>query len=59
MKELKKKKVLLSDVGKGSLEIEMEIGLTIIGQQLTGRIHQLSNGLTATETNCKLGRVVI
>lgn len=55
-RELKKHKIWLTDVGTGCPEIELLLGSDIYGQLLTGRVKQLSGGLTAIET--KLGWTV-
>lgn len=56
LKELKRNKIWLSDVGSDCPEIEMLIGSDIYGKILTGFVKQLKGGLTAVCT--KLGWAV-
>jgi hypothetical protein len=53
LKELKRHRIWISDVGDGFPEIEILIGSDIYGQILTGDVVQLNEGLTAINT--KLG----
>src|SRR5207237_369054 len=53
MNELSETDIWISDVGPDQPDIEMLIGNDVFGRLLTGRVEQLRNGLTATET--KLG----
>ena len=50
MQELKQKSIYVADLGDDSDEVELLIGADYYGHITTGRIHQLSMGLTAIET---------
>ncbi|GBM00954.1 hypothetical protein AVEN_6294-1, partial [Araneus ventricosus] len=56
LKELKRNKIWLSDIGSDCPKIDMLIGSDIYGKILTGLVKQLKGGLTAVNT--KLGWVV-
>ncbi|GFV89368.1 uncharacterized protein TNCV_4151881 [Trichonephila clavipes] len=49
-KELREKKIWITDYGEGSLEIELLIGVDFCGQLFTGLVHKLECGLIACET---------
>jgi hypothetical protein len=57
--ELKQKGIVVNDMEKNdSTTIELLVGADLLGGLLTGNIHQLENGLTATETRmgwCLMG----
>ena len=50
MHELRQRKIYVADLGGNSSEVELLIGADCYGHIATGRINQLSNGLTAIET---------
>ncbi|XP_054713646.1 uncharacterized protein LOC129223104 [Uloborus diversus] len=56
LKQLKRNRIWLSDLGENCPKIEMLIGSDIYGKILTGRVKQLKGGLTAICT--KLGWTV-
>jgi len=53
LRQLKKHKLWLSDIGAGCPEIEILFGSDVYGQLMTGQVKHLHRGLTAIET--KLG----
>ena len=50
MYELKNSEIYITDLGDGSSEVDLLFGADYCEQIMTGRVNQLSNGLTATET---------
>ena len=50
VEELKQKGIFLSDVGEKDEPINLLIGVDVAGKLLSGRKHNLENGLTAVET---------
>ncbi|CAG7731381.1 unnamed protein product, partial [Allacma fusca] len=48
--ELKQRKIWLSDVGSDCPEVEILIGVDIVGSLMTGQIRRLKSGLVAVET---------
>ncbi|GBO46822.1 hypothetical protein AVEN_4161-1, partial [Araneus ventricosus] len=53
LKELKRHKIWISDLGDGCPKIEMLLGSDVYGKVITGGVKQLKGGLTAVNT--KLG----
>jgi Putative peptidase (DUF1758) len=50
IRELKKNKIWVPDVGQGTPDIELLIGSDYYGRILTGKKHELENGLVALDT---------
>jgi len=51
MKELKQKKIWLSDLGRPGSDIEVLVGANTYAEILTGKIQRLDNSFLAIETS--------